>query len=97
MDTTPTSPSESPFPPIDVRQLPPPERHARIFHMLAMLDGGEHLTLVNDHDPAPLHRQLEWTQPGLFLWEYLVEGPSEWHVRIERKASAGCNCTCGGH
>lgn len=89
--------SESPFPILDVRLLPPPERHARIFHMLALLDGGEHLVLVNDHDPAPLHRQLEWAQPGAFSWDYVLEGPSEWHVRIARKESAGCNCCCGTH
>lgn len=87
----------SPFPDLDLRMLPPPERHARIFHMLGMLEGGEHLVLINDHDPQPLHRQLEWVQPGVFSWEYVIEGPSEWRVRIGRRAEAGCNCSCGGH
>ncbi|MBB4065388.1 DUF2249 domain-containing protein [Gellertiella hungarica] len=87
----------SPFPILDLRMLPPPERHARIFHLLGMLDGGETLTLINDHDPLPLHRQLEWVQPGVFSWEYLAEGPDVWQVRIGRRESAGCNCTCGSH
>lgn len=87
--------SGSPFPPLDVRQLPPPERHARIFHMLGMLDAGEGLILINDHDPVPLHRQLEWVQPGVFSFDYLVSGPELWRVRIGRRESAGCNCTCG--
>lgn len=92
-----SGPANMNFPTLDVRLLPPPERHARIFHMLGLLEGGEHLTIVNDHDPAPLHRQLEWVQPGVFSWEYLLEGPSEWHVRIARKETAGCNCCCGSH
>ncbi len=96
--TTPSEkPAASPFPTLDVRLLPPPERHHRIFHMLALLDGGEYLTLVNDHDPAPLYRQLEWAQPGVYALEYLVEGPTEWHVRIARRETAGCNCCCGSH
>ena len=71
---------------LDVRPLPPPRRHELIFSRLDGLTGGGAITLVNDHDPKPLHYQLEATQPGQFSWDYLERGPKEWRVRIARIA-----------
>jgi uncharacterized protein (DUF2249 family) len=70
---------------LDVRVLPPPRRHALIFGRLAKLLAGEAITLVNDHDPKPLHYQLEATQSGQFGWDYLEQGPEAWRVRIAKK------------
>jgi uncharacterized protein (DUF2249 family) len=39
---------------LDVRDLPPSERHDRIHEAFAELAPGEALTIVNDHDPKPL-------------------------------------------
>lgn len=83
------------LPQIDVRQLPPPLRHARIFEALALLDGGETLILINDHDPSPLYRHLEALQPDTYSWASLEQGPFVWQIEIGRKPDAGCNCTCG--
>ncbi len=83
-------------PSIDVRLVPPPERHPRIFGMLnALLPGGS-MHIISDHDPRPLHYHLETHFSGLFGWEYLQRGPDLWRVEIARLESAGCDCCCGG-
>lgn len=71
---------------LDVRALPPPRRHELIFRTLDELPGGSAITLVNDHDPKPLHYQLEATRPGDFSWDYVERGPEAWRVRIARIA-----------
>lgn len=71
---------------LDVRVLPPAQRHELIFRTLDELPGGAAITLVNDHDPKPLHYQLEATKPGQFSWEYMERGPDAWRVRIARMA-----------
>ena len=49
-----------------------------------------------DHDPRPLHYQLETNFPGQFGWDYLEEGPEIWRVEIARlEEGAGCECCCG--
>lgn len=60
---------------IDVRPMPPPERHEAIRGLLVGLATGETPRLVNDHDPAPLHYQLDVTRAGQFRWAYAESGP----------------------
>lgn len=67
---------------LDVRPMPPRERHQTIFERLEELPTGEALRLVNDHDPAPLRYQLDATRPGQFRWEYAEQGPEVWAVDI---------------
>lgn len=69
---------------IDVRQLVPAQRHARIFELVNQLPEGDAFILVNDHDPKPLHYQIEAEYPGLFSWEYIERGPEVWKVEIGR-------------
>lgn len=83
---------------LDIRFVPPPERHPLIFQCCAELAVGDWLLLVNDHDPQPLRRQLQALHPGQFGWEYLEQGPEVWQVRIPRLAAAapdpgGCTCS----
>ena len=91
--------------PIDVRSVPPAQRHPLIFGTFDALETGQALEIVNDHDPVPLHFQFEQTRAGQFDWHYLEAGPSRWHVRVARVAagvpsgvSGGCGggCSCGG-
>lgn len=70
---------------LDVRQIPPPERHPLIFGTFDSLAPGESLELVNDHDPKPLYYQFRFEKEGEFEWEYLEEGPRVWRVSITRK------------
>lgn len=67
---------------LDVRPLPPGQRHRTIFERLEHLGTGQALRLVNDHDPSPLRDQLEATRPGQFRWEYAGQGPDVWAVDI---------------
>ncbi|MFB6073189.1 MAG: DUF2249 domain-containing protein [Halobacterium sp.] len=46
------------MPTIDVRDVPPAQRHPRIMTMFEDMDSGETLELVNDHDPKPLFYEM---------------------------------------
>ena len=87
---------------IDVRTIAPYERHAQIFGRLDALGAGESLQIVNDHDPVPLHMQLENRAPGQFQWAYLQSGPDLWRVQISKletarsKAESEDSCCSGG-
>lgn len=70
---------------LDVTQLAPHEKHATIFARIARLQGGESLTLHNDHDPVPLRYHLEAEHGDAYGWEYLEQGPAWWKVRITRR------------
>lgn len=70
---------------LDLRSMPPFERHEKIFEILAKLESGSSLQITNDHDPKPLHYQLEAEQPEQFDWEYLESGPKDWIVTITKK------------
>ncbi|HNQ98756.1 MAG TPA: DUF2249 domain-containing protein [Trueperaceae bacterium] len=67
---------------LEVRHLPPAERHRLIFQTYADLAPGEAFLLINDHDPKPLYYQLAAENPGAFSWEPVEEGPEVWRVRI---------------
>ncbi|MEO8355132.1 MAG: DUF2249 domain-containing protein [Chloroflexota bacterium] len=73
---------------IDVRQIPPRERHPMIFQTFDNLAAGQSFLLINDHDPKPLYYQFLHEREGQFSWEYLEEGPETWRVQIGRIASA---------
>lgn len=72
---------------LDVRVIPPREKHPTIFQTFRALAPGESLVLVNDHDPKPLRSQFEAEHEREFGWEYLEEGPAVWRVEISRKAA----------
>ncbi len=72
---------------LDVRELPPPQRHALIFQTCGNLGAGDAIVLVNDHDPKPLYYQFQAEYPGRFGWDYVESGPEVWKVRITRKAA----------
>ncbi|HEY8394023.1 MAG TPA: DUF2249 domain-containing protein, partial [Thermaerobacter sp.] len=70
---------------LDVRALPPFQRHSLIFETFESLDPGGAFILVNDHDPKPLYYQFAAERPNQFTWEYLEQGPEVWRVRIGRR------------
>ncbi|MBI5494502.1 MAG: DUF2249 domain-containing protein [Deltaproteobacteria bacterium] len=67
---------------LDVRETPAKHKHPTIFGRYNALLAGECFTLVNDHDPRPLHYQFLAEYSGRFEWEYLESGPEVWRVRI---------------
>ena len=88
---------------IDVRTLAPHERHTHIFGRFDGLQVGESFVIASDHNPVPLHMQLEGRTPGQVQWSYLQTGPDPWRVQIGKQApsskghAAGSCCgACGG-
>ena len=73
---------------LDVRPIPPKEKHPTIFETFDELAPGEHFVIVNDHDPKPLRYQFEAERPGEMEWTYLEEGPKVWKVRIAKAEDA---------
>src|SRR5690606_6365947 len=69
---------------LDVRLIPPREKHPTIFSTFDALDAGEAFVLINDHDPFPLRYQFQAERPNGFGWKYLEEGPQVWRVEISK-------------
>ena len=70
---------------LDVRAIPPREKHPTIFRTFDSLSSGQSLVLLNDHDPRPLRYQFAAERPDAFDWAYEAEGPELWKVRISRR------------
>jgi uncharacterized protein (DUF2249 family) len=86
---------------LDVRLIPPQQRHPQIFSTFDGLPVGSALELAADHDPRPLFYQFKTERQGAFDWSYLEEGPQQWRVRITRTAEyakdqGACCGHCGG-
>ena len=69
---------------LDLRPMPPFERHDKIFQIWNSLQPGETLRIINDHNPKPLYYQFEAEYKGRYAWEYEQEGPRDWIVKIKR-------------
>jgi uncharacterized protein (DUF2249 family) len=70
---------------LDVRVIPPRDKHPTIFRTFDTLASGQSLILVNDHDPKPLRYQLMAERPESFDWTYEAQGPDLWRVKISRR------------
>jgi uncharacterized protein (DUF2249 family) len=73
---------------LDVRSLPPSQRHELIFEAYANLDDGEGFILVNDHDPKPLYHQFDAEEGPEFTWKYRQEEPGEFRVLVGKAPGA---------
>jgi len=82
---------------VDVRSIPPRERHPLIFGTFDGLAPGEALLLINDHDPKPLFYQFQAESRGEFTWDYLETGPEVWQVRIGRAGGGEAAARVCGH
>lgn len=71
---------------LDVRELPPWERHPKIFDLFDSLSPGDSIKLVNDHDPRPLQYQFMMERKDQFEWESHEEAPREWVAHITKVA-----------
>ena len=67
---------------LDVREIPKPQRHPKIFAIFDGLAVGEALILVNDHDPKHLHDEFEADRTGGYSWDYLVREKRDYRIRI---------------
>jgi uncharacterized protein (DUF2249 family)/quercetin dioxygenase-like cupin family protein len=69
---------------LDLRSIPRGQRHPLVFARFSEMAVGESFTIVNDHDPQPLRRQLESQFTNEITWEYLERGPEAFRVSISR-------------
>lgn len=76
-------------PELDVRTIPPPQRHPQIFGKFDALGPGEAFVLVNDHNPKPLLYQFQAERAGTFDWSVLEAGPQRFRVEIRRRSGGG--------
>jgi uncharacterized protein (DUF2249 family) len=72
---------------LDVRPIPPRQKHPTIHETLRALAEGGTLRLINDHDPRPLRFELDADYPEIFGWEYVESGPEIWRVDISKRAA----------
>ena len=71
---------------LDVREIPPAEKHPTIFETFDDLEPGESFVIINDHDPVPLKYQFQAERgEDVFDWEYHEQGPEVWRVRIGKQ------------
>jgi len=77
-------PSANPV--LDLREVPRPQRHPLVFSRLDALGVGESFELINDHDPIPLHRQIDTMRPGQAEWTYIERRPEFFHIGVRRVA-----------
>jgi len=74
---------------IDVRPIPPPERHAKIFAAFDALAEGEELLLISDHEPRPLRAQFAERRAGSHVWMQRMIAQDEWRVTLRRAGARG--------
>jgi len=72
---------------LDVRSMPPAERHQQIFSLFEGLTMEQALLVISDHEPRPLHAQFEQRFPGGFSWQQRCLSEIHWEVAIRRIAS----------
>lgn len=58
---------------LDIRDVPPPERHPQIHEAFEALESGETLRIVNDHDPQPLFYEFQAEIDAFDAEGYTVE------------------------
>ena len=86
---------------LDLRELAPRERHARVFSRFDALQPGEAMQLLIDHDTQPLRAEFDSRRFAQFEWAVLDAGPSPMRVQVKRIGSravapAGDSCCSGG-
>lgn len=69
---------------LDLRSMPPFERHEKIFSSFDNLKPGQTLKIINDHDPKPLRYQFEAEYKNVYEWQYEKQGPKDWIVKIKK-------------
>ncbi|HEX5430607.1 MAG TPA: DUF2249 domain-containing protein [Bryobacteraceae bacterium] len=71
---------------LDLREVERFRRHPLVFAKFDALKVGESFVLINDHDPVPLHGQMDAMRPQQLTWEYLVRGPGTFRIQVTRIA-----------
>lgn len=72
---------------LDVTILDPRLKHPTIFEKFDQLGHEEAYIIHNDHDPLPLYYQLLGERGPNFTWDYLLNGPTYWEVKITKNSN----------
>jgi len=72
---------------LDLRDIPPAERHPKIFEAFDALESGDALTLINDHEPRPLFFQMRAEVDEFDADGYTVDriGPNEFVATLPKQ------------
>ncbi|KTG21022.1 DUF2249 domain-containing protein [Haloferax profundi] len=72
---------------LDVREIPPAERHPKIHAAFEGLESGETLTILNDHDPKPLFYEMQAEVAAFDAENYAVErrSPTEFVATFPKR------------
>jgi len=77
---------------VDVRMIPPNDRHKTIFHRFDLLAANDAMEIVADHDPEPLRYQLrEIHGEDAFEWDYRRKNSGEVRVLLTKTNSSTGN------
>ncbi len=72
---------------LDLRDVPPKERHPMIHDAFDDIDAGEAVRIVNDHDPKPLFYEFQAEVDAFDAEGYTVEerGPNEFVADLPKR------------
>ncbi|WP_248897824.1 DUF2249 domain-containing protein [Haloplanus halobius] len=72
---------------LDLRDVPPSDRHPKIHDAFDALESGEALTIVNDHDPKPLFYEFQAERDAFDADNYRSErqGPNEFVAKLPKQ------------
>ena len=71
---------------LDLREVERARRHPLVFAKFDALEVGDSFVLINDHDPVPLHGQMDAMRPQQVNWEYIERGAGMYRIRVSRIA-----------
>lgn len=76
---------------MDVRNLPPGQRHEVIFRVFDEIKPGEHILVVNDHEPVHLVHYLRHERKDFDIDAYAAHerSPGVWTAVIKKKVDLG--------
>ncbi len=69
---------------IDVRPLPPADRHTVILRAFDDLAEGRGLVVATDHDARPLHIELEQTRRSTYAWAQRRLAENHWEITLRK-------------
>ncbi len=69
---------------LDVRPLRKPDQDPALFQAFDALAVSASFVLGDSHDAQHLREESETHCPWGYGWEYLVQGPHAWRVRISK-------------
>lgn len=85
---------------VDVREVPPQQRHDKVIRAFESLSIGEGIQLVSDQDTLPLRQQLSVRARNQFTWTLFESGPRLWRVEVlktlDRTSADERNSCCSG-